>query len=75
MLHYSRVYLLISFKALLDAIKRCVIVFRSSGVGNSLANLYQSRLIDARSALIIHKSFSLLVIVYRKVRSDAAKES
>ena len=52
---------LISFKALLDAIKRRVIVFLSSRVRNSVANLAQSRLIDARSTSIIHESFSLLV--------------
>ena len=38
-------------------------VFRSSRVRNSVANLAQSRLIDARSVSIIHESFSLLVIM------------
>jgi len=38
-------------------------VFRSSRVRNSVANLAQSRLIDARSVSIIHESFSFLVIM------------
>jgi hypothetical protein len=59
---------LISFKALVDATKRCVIVFRSPGVSKCVANLAQSRLIDDRSTLIIHKSFSSLAMAFGILR-------